>query len=50
MKDRAKAAGIEKFHLHLFRHTAATRWLRAGGSESALMAVAGWTTRDMMAR
>ncbi len=50
MKDRAQTAGIERFHLHLLRHTAATRWLRAGGSESALMAVAGWSTRDMIDR
>jgi hypothetical protein len=28
----------------------ATRWLRAGGSESGLMAVAGWSTRDMIDR
>src|SRR5690349_14501748 len=33
LKRRAKAAGITGFHLHLMRHTAATRWLRAGGSE-----------------
>src|SRR5271170_1252548 len=39
LRDRAKRAGIEGFHLHLLRHTAATRWLRAGGS-----------TRDMIDR
>jgi site-specific recombinase XerD len=50
LKERAQAAGIEGFHLHLMRHTAATRWLRAGGSESGLMAVAGWSTRDMIDR
>ena len=32
------------------RHTAATRWLRAGGSEGGLMAIAGWSTRDMIDR
>ena len=32
------------------RHTAATRWLPAGGSEGGLMAVAGWSTRDMIDR
>ena len=31
LKERAQAAGIKRFHLHLLRHTAATRWLRAGG-------------------
>lgn len=50
LRNRAKAAGIEGFHLHLMRHTAATRWLRAGGSEGGLMAVAGWSTRDMIDR
>ena len=42
--------GIKGFHLHLLRHTAATRWLRAGGSEGGLMAVAGWKSREMMDR
>lgn len=50
LKARAAAAGIERFHLHLMRHTAATRWLRAGGSEGGLMAVAGWSTRSMVDR
>jgi site-specific recombinase XerD len=50
LKDRAEAAGINGFHLHLMRHTAATRWLRAGGSEGGLMAVAGWSTRSMVDR
>lgn len=50
LRDRAKTAGIDGFHLHLLRHTAATRWLRAGGSEGGLMAVAGWSTRDMIDR
>ena len=50
LKRRALAAGIEGFHLHLMRHTAATRWLRAGGSEGGLMAVAGWSTRSMVDR
>ena len=50
LKRRAAAAGITGFHLHLLRHTAATRWLRAGGSEGGLMAVAGWSTRSMVDR
>jgi integrase len=48
--DRARASGLTGFHLHKLRHTAATRWLRAGGSEQGLMAVAGWSTRAMMDR
>ena len=50
LRDRARTAGIDGFHLHLMRHTAATRWLRAEGSEGGLMAVAGWSTRDMIDR
>jgi len=50
LRDRARRAGIEGFHLHLLRHTAATRWLRAGGSEGGLMSIAGWSTRDMIGR
>ena len=50
LKARANAAGIEGFHPHLMRHTAATRWLRAGGSEGGLMSVAGWSTRSMLDR
>lgn len=47
---RASAAGITGFHPHLLRHTAAHRWLAAGGSEGGLMAVAGWTRPDMLMR
>jgi site-specific recombinase XerD len=50
LRERAEAAGINGFHIHLLRHTAATRWLRAGGSEAGLMAVAGWSTREMIHR
>lgn len=50
LRDRAKTAGIPDFHLHLFRHTAATRWLRAGGSEGALMTLAGWSNRSLLDR
>lgn len=47
---RARVAGIDRFHPHLLRHTAATRWLAAGGSEGGLMAVAGWRSREMLDR
>jgi site-specific recombinase XerD len=50
LQDRAERAGLKNFHLHLLRHTAASRWLAAGGSEGGLMAVAGWATRDMIDR
>ena len=39
-----------RFHPHRLRHTAAHRWLAAGGSEGGLMAVAGWTRPDMLLR
>lgn len=47
---RAELAGIEDFHPHVLRHTAAGRWLGAGGSEGGLMAMAGWTRREMIDR
>jgi integrase/recombinase XerD len=47
---RADLAGIKGFHVHQMRHTAATRWLRKGGSEQGLMAVAGWSSRAMLDR
>jgi integrase/recombinase XerD len=50
LKMRAEAAGIDGFHPHKLRHTAAHRWLAAGGSEGGLMAVAGWTRPDMLMR
>jgi site-specific recombinase XerD len=50
LKYRAEIAGLKGFHPHLLRHTAASRWLAAGGSEGGLMAVAGWSTRDMIDR
>jgi integrase/recombinase XerD len=50
LKRRAAVAGIEGFHAHRLRHTAATRWLRARGSEQGLMTIAGWSTRSMIDR
>ena len=48
--ERARVAGIVGFHPHRMRHTAAHRWLAAGGSEGGLMAVAGWTRPEMLMR
>lgn len=50
LRERADAAGLTGFHPHRLRHTAAHRWLSAGGSESGLMAVAGWSRPDMLMR
>lgn len=47
---RADVARIPDFHPHVLRHTAAGRWLARGGSEGGLMAVAGWSRRDMIDR
>jgi integrase/recombinase XerD len=47
---RAKAAGVDGFHLHKLRHTFAERWLAAGGSEGGLQTVAGWSSPAMIAR
>ena len=47
---RATQAGISDFRPHKMRHTYATRWLRAGGTEGGLMAVAGWSSRAMIDR
>jgi integrase/recombinase XerD len=47
---RAAMADVAGFHPHKLRHTAAHRWLAAGGSEGGLMAVAGWTRPDMLLR
>ncbi len=50
LRSRAQRAGIEGFHPHKLRHTAAHRWLAKGGSESGLMAMAGWTRTDRLVR
>ena len=50
LRMRAAMAGVDGFHPHLLRHTAAHRWLAAGGSETGLMAVAGWQRPDMLMR
>ena len=50
LRKRARAAGIRRFSPHMLRHTAASRWLAAGGSEGGLMAIAGLRRRDMLDR
>jgi integrase/recombinase XerD len=49
-RQLAVRAGIGALNPYLLRHTAAHRWLAAGGSEGGLMAVAGWTRPDMLLR
>jgi site-specific recombinase XerD len=50
LKRRAEQAGLGDFHPHVLRHTGAGRWLDAGGTEGGLMAVAGWSRREMIDR
>ncbi|MGI8313351.1 tyrosine-type recombinase/integrase [Saccharopolyspora hattusasensis] len=50
VKRRARQAGIPDAYPHRFRHTGATRWLEAGGSEGGLVALAGWSSRQMLDR
>jgi site-specific recombinase XerD len=50
LRRRAVRAGVQGFRPHRLRHTAAHRWLAAGGSESGLMAMAGWTRVEMLIR
>jgi integrase/recombinase XerD len=47
---RAQAAGIGGFTLHRLRHTGASRWLRAGGTPTALRQVGGWADLSMVVR
>ena len=43
-------SGDRKVHPHQLRHTFAHQWLAAGGTEGDLMRLAGWRSRDMLAR
>jgi site-specific recombinase XerD len=46
---RGTRLGI-RVHPHMFRHVFADAWLRAGGSETDLMELAGWRSRQMVSR
>lgn len=48
IRTRGLRAGIEDLHPHRLRHTLASRWLEAGGSEGGLMSQAGWSQRKMI--
>ena len=50
LRQRATAADVKGFHVHRLRHSAAVRWLAAGGTEGGLMAQAGWKDRTMLDR
>lgn len=51
LKDYAASAHInKKVHAHLFRHTAATRWLENGGGMEELRLILGHAKYDMVKR
>ncbi len=50
LKRRAKEAGIESLHPHVFRHSFAHQWLAAGGNEGDLQRIAGWSSGQMVRR
>lgn len=50
LKRRAQTAGIEGLHPHVFRHSWASAFRSAGGSEGDLMVLGGWRSRQMLDR
>ena len=50
LRRRGDQAGIERIHPHQLRHTFAHMFLAAGGGETDLMRLAGWRSRQMVAR
>ena len=47
MQDRAKEAGIQHLHPHMWRHTFAHMWLSAGGQTGDLMILGRWRSFHM---
>ncbi len=50
VKDRGAQAGIPELHPHMFRHWYAHAMLSAGHQEGDIMVLAGWRSREMLAR
>lgn len=50
LRRRCAEAGIAPIHPHQLRHTFAHAWLADGGNEGDLMRLAGWRSRQMLAR
>jgi len=50
LRRRCRQAGIEPIHPHQLRHTFAHAFLAAGGQESDLMRLAGWSSPEMVRR
>lgn len=50
VRRRGRLAGIPHIYVHLLRHTFAHQMLADGMQEGDLMRIAGWRSRDMLAR
>jgi integrase len=50
LKRRAAVAGVPNMYPHRFRHTWASQFRAAGGSEGDLMVLGGWRSRTMLDR
>lgn len=50
LRRRGKAAGVSGLHAHQFRHTFAHLMRAEGIDDDSLMRLAGWRSRDMLAR
>jgi integrase len=47
---RSEEAGVPRLHPHSFRHYFSDQFLKAGGQESDLMALNGWSSSEMVRR
>ena len=47
---RSDEAGVPRMHPHSFRHYFSDQFLKAGGQESDLMALNGWSSSEMVRR
>lgn len=50
MAARARAAGLDRFHLHMLRHTWAHNAKSGGMSDEAIMMLGGWSNFRVMSR
>jgi site-specific recombinase XerD len=50
LKRRAAKAGLQGVHPHMFRHSWASAFRAAGGSEGDLLVLGGWRSRAMLDR
>lgn len=50
VRRRQEEAAVPKIHPHMFRHTFAHNYLKAGGAEGDLVRITGWKDRQMLDR